>query len=122
LAPAGQILLQWPAYAPGADGAASLWDLQWRDAASALSTVHPLGDYRLQATRDGKGGAKLALSSSDGPLKLTAQGEWNGRRLHLNGIAEPAPGIPDTTRDALNALLSAIGRRNGDRSAFGTDQ
>lgn len=120
-APAGQIELQWPAYTPGSAAAGTLLDIHWRDAASALSSVHPLGDYRLLVTHSGKGGAALTLSTQSGMLQLQGSGTWDGHRLRMKGKAEPAPDAPDSTRAALSGLLSAVGLRNGDQSTFGTD-
>ncbi|OZI33829.1 hypothetical protein CAL29_09595 [Bordetella genomosp. 10] len=132
LAPGGNLVLSWPDYEAGATRAPILWQIEWRDASSALSTVHPLGSYRLRATAmsgganadanaNGKGkagAANLALTTLSGPLQVQATGKWDGRKFELNGAAEPAAGSPDAVRAGLDALLSALGRRDGDRSVF----
>ncbi|ALM81947.1 type II secretion system protein N [Bordetella sp. N] len=124
LAPGGNLELRWPDYDAGVARGPELLQVQWRDASSALSTVNPLGSYRLQATA-GKGQGKgndvvVTLTTLNGPLKVQATGNWNGRRLALNGAAEAEAGVPDNVRQNLETLLSAIGRRDGARSVFGT--
>ncbi|OWT70188.1 MULTISPECIES: type II secretion system protein N [unclassified Achromobacter] len=124
LAPGGNLEVRWPDYDAGVARGPELLQVQWSDATSALSIVRPLGSYRLQAMQ-GKGGGKgndvqVMLTTLNGPLKVQASGVWNGRRLTLNGTAEPDAAAPDTTRAGLETLLSAIGRRNGPQSLFGT--
>ncbi|RXN83966.1 general secretion pathway protein GspN [Achromobacter aloeverae] len=137
LAPGGSLALSWPDYEAGVTRAPTLWQLEWRDASSALSSVRPLGSYRLQATAaDGKGakaGARggaiggatggvinLTLGTLSGPLRVQATGTWDGRKLDLHGTAEAAAGSPENVREGLDALLSALGRRSGGQSIFGT--
>jgi len=122
LAPGGNLELRWPDYDAGVARGPELLQVQWRDASSALSIVRPLGSYRLRAVQ-GKGtDVQVTLTTLNGPLKVQATGVWNGRRLTLNGTAEPDAGAPDTARAGLDTLLSAIGRRNGPQSVFGTGQ
>jgi general secretion pathway protein N len=120
LAPTGVLELKWPAYVAGSTDAAPLFEAQWRDAGSALSTVQPLGTYRLLANRTAKGDVVLALSTAQGALHLQASGSWDGHRLRLNGEAEPALDASESVRAALDPLLTAVGRRNGARSLFTT--
>jgi general secretion pathway protein N len=120
LAPTGLLEMKWPAYVPGSTEAAPLFEAQWRDAGSALSTVQPLGSYRLLANRTAKGDVVLALSTAQGSLRLQASGSWDGHRLRLDGVAEPAPDVSDSVRVALDPLLTTVGRRNGARSLFTT--
>lgn len=83
------------------------------DLSSRLSTLRPLGSYRLelQAASDGHTGT-LLLSTHTGVLHLQGQGEWVGSRLRFEGVAEPAAG----REMALANLLNIIGRRDGARS------
>lgn len=118
LAPSGRLELKWQAYAPGDSGAAPLFEAQWLDAGSALSTVQPLGNYRLLANRTAKGDVVLKLSTLQGRLRLQADGSWDGTRLRLEGVAEPAPEASDNEKIALDPLLTALGRRSGARSTF----
>ncbi|MDB5779009.1 MAG: putative ral secretory pathway transrane protein [Polaromonas sp.] len=74
---------------------------------SRLSTLRPMGSYRLTLT--GGSPPALALSTLDGSLQLTGQGQWVGQRLRFNGAASASP----ESVDALSNLLNIIGRRNG---------
>ena len=74
---------------------------------SRLSPLRPMGSYRLLL----KGGnpSTLQLSTLEGSLLLTGQGQWIGQRLRFDGAASATPG----SIDALSNLLNIIGRRNG---------
>ena len=74
---------------------------------SRLSTLQPMGSYRVTLT--GGNPSLLELSTLDGSLLLTGQGRWVGQRLHFDGAASATPG----SVDALSNLLNIIGRRNG---------
>lgn len=80
-----------------------------RGLSSRLTTLKPMGSYRMTLT----GGAtpQLDLSTLDGALRLSGQGRWVGARLRFNGEAQAAPGM----EAALANLLNIIGRRSGDR-------
>jgi general secretion pathway protein N len=83
------------------------------DIASRLSTLRPLGSYRLelQALEDGHS-ASLDLQTLRGDLQLQGSGQWVGGRLRFEGEARAAPGREVT----LTNLLNIIGRRDGSRS------
>jgi general secretion pathway protein N len=85
-------------------------ELQAQRMASRLSTLRPMGSYRITVT----GGATptLQLETLDGALQLSGSGQWVGSRLHFNGAATAAPG----REEALANLLNIIGRRTGARS------
>lgn len=85
-------------------------ELQAQRMASRLSTVRPMGSYRI--TVSGGATPALQLETLDGALRLSGSGQWVGSRLHFRGAAEAAPG----REDALANLLNIIGRRNGARS------
>lgn len=74
---------------------------------SRLSTLRPMGSYRLLL--HGGSPPTLELSTLDGSLQLTGQGQWVGQRLRFNGAASASP----ESVDALSNLLNIIGRRNG---------
>ncbi|MEJ6021076.1 type II secretion system protein N [Ramlibacter sp. PS4R-6] len=78
--------------------------------ASRLSTLRPMGSYRM--TVSGGATPNLQLETLDGALQLSGTGQWVGSRLHFNGVATAAPG----REEALANLLNIIGRRNGARS------
>ncbi|KQP48597.1 type II secretion system protein N [Pseudorhodoferax sp. Leaf274] len=87
--------------------------LQANDLSSRLSTLKPMGSYRL--TLAGGGGdapASLQLETISGALSLTGSGQWVGSRLRFSGEAAADP----ERVDALSNLLNIIGRRNGLRS------
>lgn len=78
--------------------------------ATSLSTLKPMGSYRL----NWQGGAAptLTLSTLDGSLQLSGQGTWANGRLRFEGEASAAP----ERAEALANLLNIIGRRDGARS------
>ncbi|HYE40428.1 MAG TPA: type II secretion system protein N [Ramlibacter sp.] len=78
--------------------------------ASRLSTLRPMGSYRI--TLQGGTPAGLRLETLEGSLRLTGSGQWVGSRLRFRGEASAAP----DREAALANLLNIIGRRNGPRS------
>jgi general secretion pathway protein N len=74
---------------------------------SRLSTLRPMGSYRL--TLQGGAASTLELNTLQGSLQLTGQGRWVGQRLRFDGAASATP----ESVDALSNLLNIIGRRNG---------
>lgn len=74
---------------------------------SRLSTLRPMGSYRL--TLLGGSPSALVLSTLEGSLQLTGQGQWVGQRLRFDGAASATL----ESVDALSNLLNIIGRRNG---------
>jgi general secretion pathway protein N len=84
--------------------------VDWRDAQSALSTVVPLGTYRL--TVKGTGGVPaIDLQTLAGPLQMQGKGTVEGSRIRFNGIATAEPSM----LGALNGLLGLLGMRSGDK-------
>lgn len=80
------------------------------DLSSRLSTLKPMGSYKL--TLSGGAAATLALATIEGGLQLTGNGRWIGSRLRFEGVASAEP----KHEAALANLLNIIGRRNGARS------
>ena len=76
---------------------------------SRLSTIQPLGSYRVQI--QGGDMTTLQLSTLDGALQLQGKGQWIGQRLRFQGEAWAAEG----REAALANLLTMIGQRNGKR-------
>jgi general secretion pathway protein N len=99
-------------------GAALTGEVQidWRDASSALSTVAPIGSYRLRVTGRGDGPA-LELATLSGPLQLEGRGKIEGSRIRFNGTA----GAEADMRPALNGLLGVLGMRSGDKVLLAID-
>jgi general secretion pathway protein N len=84
---------------------------------SRVSTVAPLGSYRLSVTADpaNAGISMLQLSTLEGALQLSGTGTLNsGGKSRFTGEAGAAPG----REEALNNLLNIIGRRQGARSVL----
>ena len=81
--------------------------LDAREISSRLSTLRPMGSYRL--TLLGGGTPTLQLETLEGGLQLTGQGQWVGQRLRFDGVASARP----ESVEALSNLLNIIGRRNG---------
>jgi general secretion pathway protein N len=84
--------------------------LEWRDAAVALSEVRPLGTYRLAAQGMGDK-AKLVLSTVEGTLRVTGQGEVKlPRGATFSGEARGE----GANAAALEPLLNLMGPRRAD--------
>lgn len=77
---------------------------------SRLSTLRPLGSYRLQLT--GGPTPALTLQTLAGSLQLSGQGQWVGGRLRFEGLAQAEA----QREDALGNLLNLIGQRRGAQS------
>lgn len=77
---------------------------------SRLSTLKPMGSYRI--TLNGGNPAALELATLEGSLQLAGTGRWVGSRLQFKGVASAAP----EREAALSNLLNIIGRRSGARS------
>ena len=83
------------------------------DASTQLSTLRPVGSYRLNF--QGSQGAvapSLKLETLSGSLLLSGTGQLTGNRWRFNGEASAAPGF----EAALSNFLDILGRRVGPRS------
>jgi len=84
-------------------------ELIWSDAASSLTPVRPLGNYRLELTGQ-EGGVAFRLSTLDGVLALAGEGVWlPGQQVTFKGTANPAA---EKLQD-LAPLLRILGRETG---------
>ena len=82
---------------------------------SPLSTLQPLGSYRLRLQADG--GAtppRLQLETLEGSLLLSGTGQWSGTQWQFQGEARADP----LAEEALGNLLNILGRREGARSVI----
>ena len=70
--------------------AGPLAELRWRDAATALAPVNPVGSYVLRLQGDGKSGGALALST-ESLLDVSGQGSLSPRGAKFQGRATYAP-------------------------------
>jgi general secretion pathway protein N len=88
------------------DGVATL---EWLNAGSSLSSVQPLGDYRLEITGAEKN-ANLKLTTLRGDLEFTGQGQWQPQtgQVQINGSA-----LPRARAGELESLLGMIGTDQG---------
>jgi len=80
------------------------------DLSSRLSTLKPMGSYRIILA--GGNTATLDVTTIEGSLQLVGSGQWVGSRLHFEGTASATP----EREAALSNLLNILGRRNGPRS------
>ena len=87
--------------------------IDWHEAQSALSTVAPLGSYRLQVTGAGDT-ARLQLDTVRGPLRLQGSGTVKGGRVSFKGLASADPEM----RPALIGLIGVLGSRVGDQAVL----
>ncbi|MFY3383473.1 type II secretion system protein N [Paracidovorax sp. MALMAid1276] len=114
LQPQGQLALQTlgleARWAQGRLVLAGQVQMDARAMSSRLSTLRPMGSYRL--VLQGGEVPTLTLSTLDGHLQLKGTGQWVGQRLRFTGEASASP----EREAALSNLLNIIGRRNGARS------
>ena len=99
--------VEWVAGRPVVSGRAELVALR---VASRLSTLRPMGSYRI--TLQGGTQTTLRLETLEGSLQLSGTGQWVGQRLRFRGEASAVP----EREAALANLLNIIGRRSGARS------
>ena len=85
-------------------------ELQMQQLATRLSTLRPLGSYRIRL----QGGDTMALSldTIEGSLQLTGNGQLINGHVRFNG---EATAVPDAEA-ALSNLLNILGQRQGAKS------
>lgn len=81
---------------------------------SRLSSLRPMGSYRLLLAGSSASAPSLTLQTLEGHLRLSGSGQWVGSRLHFTGEASAAP----DDEAQLSNLLNIIGRRSGPRSVI----
>ena len=101
------LVLAWSRGRLGVEGAARL-DAQ--QMSSRLSTLKPMGSYRLAL--QGGSAPGFTLQTLEGALQLSGSGQWVGGRLRFEGVATAAP----DRLDALANLLNILGQRDGARA------
>lgn len=109
ISPQGTVQFHIPGFAIGRDGITGSADVQWQNAGSSLTTIQPLGDYRLEIIGAGKS-VDLKLSTLRGALELSGQGQWqppNGQ-FKLSGFATPRERAGE-----LEPLLKLLGSDEG---------
>ena len=75
--------------------------------ATPLSTLRPLGTYRLRV--QGGDTMALTLATIEGGLQLSGNGQWANGRLRFKGEARAQPAF----EAALSNLLNILGQRQG---------
>jgi general secretion pathway protein N len=114
--PGGVLELAWTAGEMRGTALTGELQIDWRDAQSALSTVVPLGSYRLRIS--GVGAAPtMDLRTLSGPLEMQGKGTMEGSRIRFSGVAGAEPAM----RPALNGLLGVLGMRSGDKVLLAID-
>jgi general secretion pathway protein N len=94
--------------------------LQLLQLSTRLSTLKPLGSYRvvLQGTGSSSTGVeasdtmRLTLDTLQGSLQLQGTGQWRNGHLQFNGEASSEP----DAQAALSNLLNILGQRQGTKS------
>lgn len=88
--------------------------LEVENLSSRLSPINPMGSYRLLLVGSTQGAPSptLVLSTQQGPLLLSGQGQWAGTRLRFQGEASAQEGH----EASFQYLLNLLGRRQGARS------
>src|SRR5204862_3291676 len=116
LRPGGVLELAWKESELRGTALTGELQIDWRDAQSALSTVAPLGSYRVRIT--GSGGKPLiALQTLAGPLQMQGAGTMEGSRIRFSGVATAEPAM----RGALDGLVGLLGMRSGDKVLLAID-
>lgn len=92
-------------------------ELQLQNMSTRLSAIRPIGSYgvELRGTPQGTPTPSLQLSTQQGPLLLSGEGQWVGGQLRFKGEASAQEG-QEGQEAALNNLLNILGRRQGKRS------
>jgi len=110
--PVGTLRVQWEPMVIDSAGIRGTLTLELAEVTSAMSPVHPLGNWRL-AVRVAGERATLRIETLSGPVHLEGDGQWTARSgLGLRLEAWPDP--PMLT--ALTPLLNLIGPREGGRT------
>lgn len=116
LQPAGQLQLKSQAlqlqWTQGRMQVKGQVDMTLQNMSTRLSTAQPIGSYLMQLRGSPEGIPSLQLSTQQGPLLLSGEGQWVGTRLRFKGEASAQEGHAA----ALNNLLNILGRREGSRS------
>ena len=101
--------LQWTQQA-GKDLLQGQAELQMQQLSTRLSTLRPLGSYRVRI--QGGDSTALTLDTLEGSLQLTGNGQLLNGHVRFNGEASAAP----DAEAALSNLLNILGQRQGGKS------
>jgi general secretion pathway protein N len=101
--------LQWTQQA-GVERLQGQAELQLQQLATRLSTLRPLGTYRVRV--EGGETVALTLDTLDGSLQLQGNGQLINGRVRFTGEASAA----QDAEGALSNLLNILGERQGAKS------
>jgi general secretion pathway protein N len=101
--------LQWTQQA-GQETLLGQAELQMQQFSTRLSTLRPLGSYRVRV--QGGDTVALTLDTLEGSLLLQGSGQLLNGRVQFNGEATAAP----DAQEALSNLLNILGQRQGAKS------
>lgn len=87
-------------------------DLDALGMSSRLSTLRPIGSYRLTLVGAAAAAPALEVQTLEGPLRVTGTGKWLGSRWQFSGEAS----ADAQSESALANLLNMVGRRQGAKS------
>lgn len=118
--PGGTLSLKWPASVIGrtqTPAGTTLLEARWRDAASALTPIRPLGDYALVLTQLASGNVDVTLSTREGALALKGQGTLNSTQgFRFDGTAQADPSASTNDQAALRDVLAALGPQRNNQT------
>lgn len=105
VSPRGKVRITAESLALSPDKMDGVATLEWLNAGSNLSSVQPLGDYRLEITGADKN-ANLKLTTLRGDLEFTGQGQWQTQtgQIQIKGSA-----LPRARAGELESLLGMMG-------------
>jgi general secretion pathway protein N len=101
--------LQW-SHQAGLEQLQGQAELQLQQLSTRLSTLRPLGTYRVRV--QGSDPVALTLDTLEGSLLLQGAGQLHNGRMRFNGEATAAP----DSEAALSNLLNILGQRQGAKS------
>ena len=122
IAPTGQMILSWEQLRLVRQGnrfeVRGPMTLDMLEVASQLSSIRPLGTYRMRFDWQGQQ-AQLALETVRGPLLLSGTGRMGNGQFQFSGKAEAEAG----QEEALANLLNLLGqrRKEGDKNVIGLE-
>ncbi|HCJ50423.1 MAG: hypothetical protein COZ20_02535 [Gallionellales bacterium CG_4_10_14_3_um_filter_54_96] len=101
----GNLMLQSPQLTYSGNQLQGKATVHWNQAGSAMSAVHPLGDYQINIEA-AQNNLRAVLTTRNGALLLDGQGNWSsGQKFHFNGTARATP----ESQDRLAELLQHLG-------------
>jgi len=102
----------WRSQAAGSNTLSGSAELQLLQLSSSLSTIKPLGSYKLNL--HGGDLPSLVLATTDGPLLMQGRGAFGARGFSFEGEARANTGF----EAALANLLGVLGQRVGNRTVL----